>query len=52
MSVNTLVSEGIERNTGDEHDRLPRLTAGMVILGLSLLCWVPLLLPIYAFLHH
>ena len=52
MSVNTLVSEGIERNARDENYRLPPVTAGMVILGLSLLSWVPLLLPIYAFLHH
>jgi hypothetical protein len=52
MSVNTLVTENIERNVRDEEGRLPVLTAGIAIFGLSLLCWAPLLLPVFSYLHH
>jgi hypothetical protein len=52
MSVNILANESIERTASDERDRLPTLTAGVVIFGLSLLCWAALLLPVYTFVHH
>jgi hypothetical protein len=52
MSVNALVTEGAGQATHREAERLPALTAGFAIVSLSLLCWVPLLLPIVAFLHR
>jgi hypothetical protein len=36
----------------DEDDRLAPLTAGFVIVGLSVLCWLPVLLPIIALAHR
>jgi hypothetical protein len=52
MAVNTLVTESIEGHGTGKPDRLPALTAGMAIFGLSLLCWTPLLLLIVALVHR
>jgi hypothetical protein len=52
MSVNTFATGSAERHLSDVEDRLPAFTAGVVIFGLSLLCWIPLLLPVVAFFHH
>jgi hypothetical protein len=51
MNVSTVTADRIAQNTDGEAERLPVLTAGVAILGLALLCWLPLLLPILAFLH-
>jgi hypothetical protein len=51
MNVNTVATDRIAQNPNGEAERLPVLTAGIVILGLALLCWFPLLLPILAFVH-
>jgi hypothetical protein len=51
MTVNT-ITEDIERHATGEEVRLPVLMAGVAIAGLSVLCWMPLLLPILSFLHH
>lgn len=52
MSMNITVAQAIEQDAGIERHRLPPLTAGIVIFGLSLLCWAPIVLPIFTFLHH
>jgi hypothetical protein len=52
MTVNTLVTENIGQAATGDADRLPPLTAGVVIFGLSLLCWAPLLLPVIALFHR
>jgi hypothetical protein len=51
-TVNTFLAESIEERSADKSDRLPALTAGMAIFGLSLLCWMPLLLLIEALVHR
>jgi hypothetical protein len=52
MSVNTLATQSLGEDQRADAERLPALTAGIAIFGLSLLCWVPLVLPFVAFLHH
>jgi hypothetical protein len=52
MSVNTLVTEQLGQDRFTDAERLPALTAGFAIVGLSLLCWLPLLLPLIVFLHR
>ncbi|HUC12733.1 MAG TPA: hypothetical protein VL985_20245 [Stellaceae bacterium] len=52
MSINVLAAEQIEPGSKGEAERLPVLTAGLLIFGLSLLCWLPLLLPIIALVHR
>jgi hypothetical protein len=54
MSVNTFVAnrQVLRAEMADEDNRLAPLTAGFVILGLSVLGWLPLLLPIIALGHR
>lgn len=52
MSVNSLVTERFVQERHDDAERLPALTAGIAIVGLSLLCWAALLMPLVAFLHY
>jgi hypothetical protein len=52
MSVDTLAADRTEQHLHGGEERLPPLTAGIVVIGLALLCWVPLLLPIIAFFHR
>jgi len=52
MSVNTVLTKRFGQEGHTEAERLPPLTAGFAIVGLSLLCWAPLLLPLVAFLHR
>jgi hypothetical protein len=52
MAVNTLATDDMDQYRADQVDRLPPLTAGLAIFGLSLLCWLPLLLPALVLLHR
>jgi hypothetical protein len=52
MSVDAVTTERFRQENHAAEERLPPLTAGFAIVGLSLLCWVPLLLPLVAFLHR
>jgi hypothetical protein len=54
MSINTIVAnrQMLRAEIADEDNRLAPLTAGFVIVGLSVLGWLPLLLPIIALAHH
>ena len=54
MVVNTFVVDRQvpQAEIDDEDSRLAPLTASLVILGLSVLGWLPLLLPIIALSHR
>lgn len=54
MSVNTFVvnRQVLPAEIAAEDNRLAPLTASFVILGLSVLGWLPVLLPIIALSHR
>jgi hypothetical protein len=52
MTVDTSVTGSIEGQLPGQSDRFSALTAGMAIFGLSLLCWMPLVLLIGALVHR
>ncbi len=49
MTANILVNGESEQGQAGTAERLPPVTAGLVIFALSALCWLPLMLPFVVF---